>query len=137
MPAAVEEEELADYWEEKEEAPKPLSLPEMLKILFDAKLETPEAVYVQPKWIAGGILEHDGDFYKFVRARDLVKNEGLVLRHLLRLTILAEEFTTHSGGDPEYGRLGELVTQICRGVDERYTDRFLASEAEAKKLAAL
>jgi hypothetical protein len=72
-----------------------------------------------------------------VRARDLTKNEGLVLRHLLRLTILAEEFATQSGGDPEYGRLGELVTQVCRGVDERYTDRFLASEAEARKLATL
>ena len=109
----------------------------MLKILFDAKLQTPEAVYVQPKWIVGGIFEHDNDFYKFVRARNLIKNEGLILRHLLRLIILAGEFTAQSESDPEYERIGELVTQVCKGVDERYTDRFLASEAEARKLATL
>ncbi|MGD2111301.1 MAG: DEAD/DEAH box helicase [Phycisphaerae bacterium] len=134
--AAVQEDELEDYWEEKEDEPRPLSLPEMLKLLFDAKLETPEAVYVQPKWIAGGIFDHDGDFYKFIRARNLIKNEGLVLRHLLRLIILTDEFTTLSDGDPDYAQLSEHVTEICKHVDERYTDRFLASEAEAKKLVS-
>lgn len=131
---AVDDEETVDYWEDKDDTQRPLSLPEMLKILFDARLHTPETVYVQPKWIVGGILEHDSDFYKFVRARNLIKNEGLILRHLLRLIILTGEFTILSEGDPEYERIGELATQVCKGVDERYTDRFLASEAEARKL---
>jgi hypothetical protein len=94
-------------------------------------------VFVQPKWVAGGIFEHDGDFYKFVRARNLVKNEGLIIRHLLRLIILTDEFLAQSDGDPDYERIGELATQVCKNVDERYTDRFLASEAEARKLAAI
>jgi hypothetical protein len=51
----------------------PLTLPEMLKALFDAKLVTPEEVLVQPKWVAGGLLETNGDFYKFVRSRDLAR----------------------------------------------------------------
>ena len=92
---------------------------------------------VQPKWVVGGVFEFECDFYKYVRARDLTKNEGLVLRHLLRLVILAGEFLERSGGDPEYERIGELTTRVCQQVDLRYTDRFLASEQEAQKLAEL
>jgi superfamily II DNA/RNA helicase len=134
--SAVCEDEGADYWEEKDDSPKPLTLPEMLKILFDARLSTPEAVFVQSKCVAGAIFELNCDFYKFIRARDLIKNEGLILRHLLRLIILAAEFRTLSVGDPDYERIGELATRICQKVDTRYTDRFLAGEQEAKKLAA-
>lgn len=128
-----DEDEGEDYWEEKEE-PRPMTLPAMLKALFDAKLATPEEIPVQPKWAAGGVFEFDGDFYKFIRAHDLAKNEGLILRHLLRLVILTGEFLARSGGDPDYERIGELATRVCRGVDPRYTDRFLEAEAEARKL---
>ena len=128
-----DEDEGEDYWEEKDE-PRPMTLPEMLKALFDAKLASPEDVVVQPKWAAGGVFDFEGDFYKFIRAHDLAKNEGLVLRHLLRLVILTGEFLTRSGGDPDYERIGELATRVCRGVDPRYTDRFLEAEAEARKL---
>jgi superfamily II DNA/RNA helicase len=131
LPKAEDEGE--DYWEPDEE-PRPLTLPEMLKALFDAKLASPEAIPIQPKWAAGGVFELNEDFYKFIRARDLAKNEGLLLRHLLRLVILTGEFLTRSGGDPDYERIGELATRVCRGVDPRYTDRFLEAEAEARKL---
>ncbi len=116
------------------EEPKKMTFPEMLKALFDAKLASPEFVPMQPQWVAGGIQETEGDFYKFVKGRNLEKNEGLVLRHLLRLTILAGEFLTLSGGDPDYGQIGELCTSVCQRVDPRYTDRFLASEAESRRL---
>jgi len=52
----------------------------------------------------------------------------VVLRHLLRLVILAGEFRTLTGGDPDYVRIGELITGICQQVDGRYTDRFLAAD---------
>jgi hypothetical protein len=131
--AAPDEDEGEDYWEEK--APeKRLTVPEMLKAIFDARLASPEDVWVQPKWVAGGVLDHDEDFYKFIRSRDLAKNEGVILRHLLRLVILAGEFSTMSGSDPDYERIGELTTRICQQVDSRYTDRFLEAEAEARKL---
>ena len=120
---------------DREGRPRALTFPEMLKALFDAKLSTPEAIWVQPKWVAGGVFEHAGDFYKFIRARDLAKNEGLVLRHLLRLVILAGEFRERSDGDPDYERIGEQATRVCLQVDPRYTDRFLAAEAEARTLS--
>lgn len=134
---AVQEEVLEDYWEQDDREPKALLLPEQLKMLFEAKLATPELVAVSPKWVVGGILDHDEDFYKFVRAKDLLKNEGLVLRHLLRLTILAGEFLVLAQGDPDYERIGEVATRICQSIDQRYTDRFLASQEENKKLSKL
>lgn len=130
----AEEEELEDYWEEPEQK-RPMRFPEMLKAWFDASLASPEDVLVRPIWIAGGIIEYANDFYKYVKSRDLVKNEGLILRHLLRLVILTGEFSARSGEDPEYQEIGEKVTQACRTVDPRYTDRFLESEAERRKVS--
>jgi len=132
------EEEYGGYWAPEEDAPPRKRSPaEMLKMIFDTQLVTPEFIPVQPKFVAGGLFDFDCDFHKYVRSRDLAKNEGLVLRHMLRLVILAGEFLAQSGGDPDYERIGEQATRVCRGVDERYTDRFLASEEEAKKLVEL
>ncbi len=134
---AVIEEEYEDYWDRDRREPRALLLPELLHMLFEHRLATPEGLSVRPKWVAGGILDHGEEFFRFARARDLLKNEGLILRHILRLAILAGEFLEHSGGDPEYERIGELATRISRSVDPRYTDRFLAAQSEARSLAAL
>ena len=123
-----------DPWEEDDEEERPPTFPEMLAIVFESKLAAPEPAFVQPKWIAGGAFAFDCEFFKFVRSRNLIKQEGLVLRHLLRLVILAGEFLVLTG-DPDYERMCELATQCCRRVDERYTDRFL-EEAENMRKAA-
>ena len=78
--------------DDDEEIEEPPTFPEMLKMVFEAKLASPEFVLVQPKWIAGGIYETADDFHKYTRNHDLLKNEGIILRHLLRLVILAGEF---------------------------------------------
>lgn len=132
---AVKSEADDDPYAEFDEEPRPLRLPEMLRTLYEAKLATPEGTFVAPKWVLGGILEHGEDFFRFVKAKDLLKNEGLVLRHLLRLVILGGEFLTRSGGDPDYERIASVSTRVCQRVDARYTDRFLAAEEEAKKVA--
>ena len=118
-----------DYWGERDEPP-PLTLPEMLKAYYDAHLATPEGFPVQSKWVAGAVFDYRDDFYQFVRAADLTKNEGLILRHLLRLVILTGEFYNFSGGDPDYEAIGERATSVCKSIDARYTDRFLAAERE-------
>ncbi len=114
-----------DPWATDDEIEWPPTFPEMLGILFESRLPAPEPVAVQPKWIAGDAFKFDGEFFKMVRARDLVKQEGLILRHLLRLVILAEEFFVRTE-DPEYQQIGELTTKTCHRVDAGYTDRFLA-----------
>ncbi len=132
----VKEEEYVDYMpDEDKRPPPPPSLPELLKLLFDAKLETPESLHVQAKWLAGGVFDGERDFFKFVKSRDLVKDEGIVLRHLLRLVILAGEFETFTDGDPDYPQIVQMATEICQQVDQRYTERFLAADAEAKTLS--
>jgi hypothetical protein len=71
------------------------------------------------------------EFFKLVKACNLVKQEGLILRHLLRLVILATEFYVWTE-DPSYQEMAEQATRTCRKVDERYTDRFI-EEAEAAR----
>ncbi|MCC7293991.1 MAG: DEAD/DEAH box helicase [Phycisphaerales bacterium] len=119
-------------WEE-EPPPRPPVFAEMLKIAFDAQLPSPEEILIQPKWVAGGVAQAESSFYKFVRSRNLDKQEGLVLRHLLRLVILAGEFFEKTT-DPQYQQLADVATRAAQQVDPRYTDRFLA---EAKQAHAL
>ncbi len=133
--AADDEGDGADYWEDQR---KPaLRLPEMLKMLFDARLATPEELMIQTKWLAGAILDLEGDFYKFVRSRDFIKDEGIILRHLLRLVILAGEFFAFSGEDPDYSDIAAKVTGICSVVDRNFTDRFLTVQSEATPIGKL
>jgi hypothetical protein len=125
-PTEEERKRWVDSWEEEEE-PIP-TFPEMLQLAFEAELVAPEPVFVQPKWIAGDAIARDCDFFKCVRALNLIKQEGLILRHLLRLVILASEFLIRTE-DPDYERLCEFATQTCQRVDANYTERFL-SEAQ-------
>ncbi|MFN0136453.1 MAG: DEAD/DEAH box helicase [Phycisphaerae bacterium] len=123
------DDELEDDGFDDEEPPRPPSFPEMLKLAFDQRLASPEQFVVQPKWVAGGAFEFNCEFFKFVKSRELVKQEGLILRHMLRLVILSGEIAQFTG-DPDFQRIGELATQTCHRVDPSYTDRFLA---EVKK----
>jgi len=129
-----DEYEEIDPWATPEEAERrPPTFPEMLKIDFDARLAGPEEIFIQPKWIAGGAFREECEFFRFVKSCGLIKQEGLVLRHLLRLVILANEFFELSE-DPDYQRISELSTRTCQRVDPDYTDRFLADAEAARKL---
>ncbi|MBK9127139.1 MAG: DEAD/DEAH box helicase [Phycisphaerales bacterium] len=121
-----------DDWAEEDEE-RPPTFPEMLKLAFEARLAAPEPASMQPKWLAGDAFARECDFFKCVRALDLVKQEGIVLRHLLRLAILAGEFEARTN-DPDYRRITELATATCQRVDPSYTDRFLS---EAQNMRAL
>ncbi len=130
-PQEAEEEE--DWTGEEEEEQRPPTFPEMLAMLFAASLPSPEPIRVQPKWVAGGAFELNCEFFKFVRARSLTKQEGLILRHLLRLVILAGEFFTRTE-DPDYQQIAEKATATCQRVDANYTARFLADASEVQRL---
>lgn len=120
-----------DDFEDDEDLEHPPTFPEMLQKVFEAGLANPEPAFVQTKWIAGGAFQLDCEFYKFVKSRDLIKQEGLILRHLLRLVVLATEFFTFTE-DPEYQTIAEQATRTCRRVDPQYTDRFLAEVGGAR-----
>ncbi len=123
-PVAGRDDEDDDGWNDEEEQ-RPPTFPEMLKLAFDHRLGTQEFVFVQPKMLLADVMRFDGEFFRFARARDLVKNEGLVLRHLLRLVILSGEFFALTE-DPDYQRIAEEATKSCERVDRQYTKHFLA-----------
>ena len=50
---------------------------------------TSPTFHTQSVWAAGELLrDFNGNFNLYVRTRDLVKQEGIVFRHLLRLILL-------------------------------------------------
>ena len=90
-------------------------------------------VDTQPVWAAGDLLRgFNGNFNLYVRSRDLVKQEGIVFRHLLRLILLCGEFAQvpPTDADPaawqaELRELADRLTASCREVDPASTDMMI------------
>jgi len=123
--------------EEDVELPPPPPLAEKLRILFQADFPTVDDYSFNAIWAAGEILRQGGDFNKFVTSNDLVKQEGLLFRHLLRLILLCGEFSLVTPPGMDYrvwqGELWEIVdrlTATCRQIDPESTDK-LIEEARA------
>ncbi|MGN6136040.1 MAG: DEAD/DEAH box helicase [Aureliella sp.] len=115
-----------------EPPPRILTIGEKLRRLFNYDFPRVHDVTTQPVWIAGEVLLFGGDFNKFILARGLQKQEGILLRHLLRLILLLEEMASippvetqpEDWEDP----LDELIarlTESCRAVDPESTDEIL------------
>lgn len=112
----------------------PLALADKMRRYFDSEFPGIDQLRTLPVWIAGDLLEFQGDFDKYVRGRDLTKQEGIVFRHLLRLILLTSEFAqlTPDGLDAqawqaEMNDLAETLTESCRTVDPASTDQLLES----------
>ena len=127
------------YDAEQDEEPKwVLTLAEKLRRLFDYEYPGVFDVRTRAVWAAGELLlEFNGNFNKFVGSKDLLKQEGIVFRHLLRLILLLREFRPLSPPDldPAAWRydLDEVVDQLtasCRAVDPTSTDHVLETVEE-------
>lgn len=125
-PEPAEEEE-EDNWSEEGEYPPTLA--DKLRLLFDALYPEVGDLTTQSVWAAGELLRLAGDFNKFVQSRDLVKQEGIIFRHLLRLVLLCGEFaqlcpadTTAAAWQAELQDIAERLTASCRVVDPTSTD---------------
>ena len=88
-------------------------------------------------WVVGDLLHFAGEFDRYVRGRDLTKQEGLIFRHLLRMILLCGEFAqlTPPELDPadwqrELRELADLLTTTCRAVDPESTDKSLESMSQ-------
>ncbi|MDA1214376.1 MAG: helicase-related protein, partial [Planctomycetota bacterium] len=104
-------------------------LAEKLKLLFDSEFPGVADVRISPVWVAGNLLRFHGDFNKYVTSQQLVKQEGAIFRHLLRLILLCGEFLqlTPLEGDPfewqdDLRGLADMLTESCRAVDPESTD---------------
>jgi superfamily II DNA/RNA helicase len=110
----------------------PVPLAQKMRLLFENTIDHAGGLFVTPVWTAGDLLAHGGDFDKFVRARDLVKQEGILFKHLLRLILLCGEFAQLTPRDmvPQDWQarlrgIADALTAACRTVDPQCTDETL------------
>jgi hypothetical protein len=116
----------------------PVPLAQKMRMLFESEIDHAGGLSVTPVWAVGDLLQHGGDFDKFVRARDLVKQEGILFKHLLRMILLCDEFAQLTPRDvspddwrAELKSVSEVLTTACRTVDPQSTDELLEELAES------
>jgi superfamily II DNA/RNA helicase len=140
-----------DEEEDDEEEEYPPTFADKLRLLFDALYPDVGDVNTQSVWCAAELLRFGGNFNKYVQSRDLVKQEGIVFRHLLRLILLCGEFALITPPDSkptewqaDLRDLSEQLTASCRAVDPASTDELIEQahaadvvegEAEAANLS--
>jgi superfamily II DNA/RNA helicase len=124
-----------------EEKVWPLVLAEKLKRLFDYDFPLVSDVRITPVWAAGELLEFGGDFEKYISAKQLQKQEGIVFRHLLRLILLVGEFLTLCPPDADpaewsdaLNHLRQRLIETCRNVDPNSVDEALSHEQDELSL---
>ena len=96
---------------------------------------------MRPVWIVGELLEFGGDFNRYVTARKLQKEEGILFRHCLRMILLLDEManvppyeSTIETWEHPLDDLAAQLTETCRAVDPQSTDEMLMqpeSESDA------
>ncbi len=124
------DEEEEDDW--RDEEVRPPTLAEKLRLLFDALYPDVTDVTTQPVWAAAELLRFEGNFNKYVQSRDMVKQEGIIFRHFMRLILLCGEFAQVCPRDitPELWRaemtdISERLTAACRAVDPATTEEVI------------
>jgi superfamily II DNA/RNA helicase len=118
--------------EDEEEEEYPPSLADKLRLLFDALYPHEPDLQTQSVWSAGELLQGGGNFNQYVQTHDLVKQEGIIFRHLLRLILLCGEFvqltppeTTADQWRADLRDIAEQLTATCRAVDPASTDEVI------------
>ena len=116
----------------------PIPLAQKMRMLFEGEIDHAGGLFVTPVWGVGDLLAHGGDFDKFVRARDLVKQEGILFKHLLRMILLCGEFAQLTPTDVDarawqerLKAIADVLTTACRTVDPQSTDELLEELDEA------
>ena len=110
----------------------PVPLADKMRMLFENTVDHAGGLFITPVWAVGDLLAHGGDFDKFVRSRDLVKQEGILFKHLMRMILLCEEFAqlTPRELNPQnwqsrLAAISAVLTTACRVVDPQCTDEML------------
>jgi superfamily II DNA/RNA helicase len=118
----------------------PVPLAQKMRMLFENTIDHAGGLFVTPVWAVGDFLSRGGgSFDDYVRARDLVKQEGILFKHFLRMILLCQEFAqlTPTGVDADAWRtrltgIADVLTAACRAVDPQSTDEILEELADDK-----
>ena len=116
----------------------PIPLAQKIRMLFENTIDHAGGLFITPVWAVGDLLAHGGDFDKFVRSRDILKQEGIFFKHLMRMILLCGEFAqlTPKDTSPESWKatlagIADVLTNACRTVDPQCTDEMLEESLEA------
>lgn len=109
-----------------------LTLPHKLQRLFQHDFPNVDDLRVWPCWVAGEVLNYNGEFNQYITSNKLQKQEGMIFRHLLRMILLIDEFAMLCPPDIEkrdwQDDLGEIADRLegtCRNADSYSTDQWL------------
>ena len=101
-------------------------------MLFENEIDHAGGLFVTPVWAVGDLLAHGCNFDAFVRSRDLVKQEGILFKHVLRMILLCNEFAQLTPNDvgantwrEKLRGIADVLTASCRSVDPQCTDEML------------
>jgi hypothetical protein len=115
----------------------PIPLAQKMRMLFESEIDHAGGLFVTPVWAIGDLLAYGGDFDKFVRSRDLVRQEGILFKHLLRMILLCNEFAQLVPRDADADEwrakltgIAGVLTNACRSVDPQSTDELLEELVE-------
>jgi superfamily II DNA/RNA helicase len=130
----TDEDEDDDGWVER-----PPTLADKLRLMFDHDFPEVTDVNTVSVWAAGSLLrDFAGNFNLYVRTRDLIKQEGIIFRHLLRLILLCGEFArvtpegiTAEEWQAEMREFADRLTSSCRAVDPASTDEIIQAAQNA------
>jgi superfamily II DNA/RNA helicase len=110
----------------------PVPLAQKMRMLFESAIDHAGGLFVTPVWAVGDLIAHGGDFDAFVRSRDLVKQEGILFKHLLRMILLCDEFARlcprgadHQAWQAKLSGIADVLIAACRTVDPQSTDEIL------------
>ena len=109
-----------------------LTLPHKLQRLFQYDFPNVNDLRIFPCWVAGEVLNYNGDFNNYITSNKLQKQEGMIFRHLLRMVLLMDEFAMLCPPDverqdwrDELGEIADRLEETCRNADSYSTDQWL------------
>ena len=131
----VTQQELTGYFDETiRRRIYPMPLGDRMRLMFRNEFPGVSDIYVRSVWCVGDLLRFGGNFDRFVKARDLTKQEGVLFRHCLRMILLCGEFAMLEppGLDPaewrrDLAELAAILTESCRVVDPNSTDEVITT----------
>ena len=110
----------------------PIPLAQKMRMVFENSLDHAGGLHITPVWAVGDLLSRGGDFDKWVHTRDVVKQEGILFKHMLRMILLCSEFAQLTPRDisletwqATLKSVSESLTASCRAVDPQCTDEML------------
>ncbi len=131
----VTQQELTGYFDEvNRRRVYPMPLGDRMRLLYRSEFPGVTDVFIRSVWCVGDLLRFGGNFDRYVKARDLTKQEGILFRHCLRMILLCGEFAQLEppGLDPvewrnDLAELAAILTNSCRAVDPNSTDEVIST----------